>query len=64
MTEHFHVIPVGDLRVHAAQSICWCFPLQVDPVIWVHNAKDCREVLERQLGRRCSEGWIIILEYK
>jgi hypothetical protein len=57
-----HVIPVGDLDLHAGQEICWCHPTEVDLGIWVHNAKDCREARERA-GISRSAGWISVMEY-
>ena len=58
-----HVIPIGDVELHAAQEICWCHPIETEPKIWVHNAKDCREARERATGEKSSEGWINIAEY-
>lgn len=58
-----HVIPIADVEIHSAQSICWCHPTEVEPMIWVHNAKDCREKEERVTGEKCSAGWINIAEY-
>jgi hypothetical protein len=73
MKRRLHVIPIGDLQVHAAQEICWCHPTETEPGIVVHNAKDCREARERAL---CSPAatdaeinaykhleWILIAEY-
>ena len=61
-TRQIHCIPIGDLEIHAAQSICWCHPTNTEPLIWVHHAKDGRERFERQ-GIVCSPGWINIAEY-
>ena len=58
-----HVIPLGDVDVHAAQEICWCHPTETQPGLWVHHAKDCREAQERMHNRGCSEGWTNIAEY-
>ncbi len=58
-----HVIPVGDLDLHAGQEICWCHPTEIDLGIWVHNAKDCREARERVTGERRGPGWDHIVEY-
>lgn len=58
-----HVIPVGDYRIHYAQSDCWCYPTErSEGVIWVHHAADCREARERINNEKCSEGWINIGE--
>jgi hypothetical protein len=40
-----HVVPLNDLREHAAASDCWCSPVQdVDePLVWVHQSMDRRE---------------------
>lgn len=58
-----HVLPVGDVEIHAAQEICWCYPTETEPGMWVHHATDCREAHERVTGEKCSEGWINIAEY-
>lgn len=58
-----HVLPVGDEGIHAAQEICWCHPTEIEPRLWVHNAKDCREAEERITGEKCSDGWVNIAEY-
>ena len=57
-----HVIPIGDVEIHQAQSTCWCFPVEAYPGVMAHNAKDCREAIERQTGKKCSSGWITIAE--
>lgn len=46
---HFHIVPVDDLRDHAADPTCWCSPVEdpEDPDIWVHNAMDRRDEYER-----------------
>lgn len=43
-----HLIPVGDTREHSATLDCWCHPLLEGDHTVNHNAKDCREVLERR----------------
>lgn len=58
----YHVLPVGDLDIHQAQTTCWCHPLETEPNLWVHNAKDCREARERITGKKVSDGWINIAE--
>jgi hypothetical protein len=58
-----HVIPIGDEQIHAAQEVCWCHPVPRGDGRWTHNAKDCRERLERQTGEQVSEGWVMIAEY-
>ena len=63
IVRRLHVIPIGDEHIHAAQEVCWCYPVTFDGVLWTHNAKDCREVRERQTEEQESEGWIIIAEY-
>ena len=60
--QRIHVIPVGDLDVHAAQATCWCNPTETESKLWVHNAKDCREAKERMTDEQCSEGWVNIRE--
>ncbi len=58
-----HALPVGDLEVHAAQSTCWCHPTETSPQVWVHNAKDCREVHERFTGEgKPGDNWVCIAE--
>ena len=63
MVRRIHVLPVGDMEIHAAQELCWCHPTETEPRLWVHNAKDCREARERATGKKCSDGWIFIAEY-
>lgn len=63
MRRRIHCIPVGDCDLHAAQEICWCYPIEREPLIFVHNAGDTREKLERITGEQCSDGWINIAEY-
>ncbi len=44
-----HVLPLGDLRDHAASRLCWCCPDE-DPHeahIIVHNSMDRREDFEK-----------------
>lgn len=62
MYRRIHVIPVGDVEIHAAQELCWCHPTETEPRLLVHNAKDCREARERVTGEKCSDGWINIAE--
>jgi len=47
--QHFHIVPVYDLRDHAADPDCWCNPTEdgEDPGIWVHHAMDKRDEYER-----------------
>ena len=48
-TQHFHIVPIDDLKDHAADPSCWCKPSEdaEDPGIWVHHAMDQREEYER-----------------
>jgi len=62
MMVRMHIIPIGDIDIHYAQSTCWCHPLEKERNIFMHNAKDCREVKERLTNKGCSEGWVIIKE--
>jgi hypothetical protein len=55
-----HVIPIGDKHLHSASEKCWCHPLNNDGVV-VHNAKDCREVSERQ-NIETDKIWVEVLE--
>lgn len=45
MSGEFHIVPVGDLRDHAEDRLCWCKPRRDadEPFIWVHNSMDRRE---------------------
>jgi len=45
--DHYHVIPLNDLREHSSDSDkpCWCKPHEEDGVI-VHNSMDGREQFE------------------
>lgn len=63
MERRIHVLPVGDVELHAAQAICWCHPLELEPRLWVHHAKDCREARERVTGTGCSDGWVNVAEF-
>jgi hypothetical protein len=44
-----HVIPLQDFRPHEASAGCWCGPrpLPDAPSVYVHNALDGRELIER-----------------
>lgn len=46
--ELLHVVPLGDLRDHDAESCCWCRPTEDDeqPGVWHHHALDGREKYE------------------
>lgn len=57
-----HVIPIGDSKLHAGQTVCWCHPLDAGDNVWVHNAADCREAQERQ-GVIRTLGWTNVIEY-
>lgn len=60
---YLHSIPVGgEEPVHVAISSCWCYPLQDtdSPKLYKHNAKDCREVKERQGITNRQSFWILI----
>jgi len=62
ITKILHTIPVGgDEPLHQGDRNCWCFPFMESEGIAVHNAKDCREALERN-GVRHSGKWVLILE--
>lgn len=61
-TIRFHMLPVGDNKMHVVSEQCWCFPLEMQRGLWAHNAKDCREARERITGKRCSEGWLTLAE--
>ena len=52
MSEVLHVVPLNDLREHAASKDCWCHPTEDGeyPDIWVHHAMDRREEYEE--GRK------------
>lgn len=41
-----HVYPLDDFRPHDETPACWCKPFE-DDGIWVHNALDQRELVER-----------------
>jgi len=52
VSDHVHVVPIGDLREHVDQTDCWCRPTPDDeePSVLVHHALDGREDFET--GRR------------
>jgi hypothetical protein len=61
-----HVIPIGGKEPeHNLSTQCWCYPLEIEPGIWTHNAKDCREKFERR-GIRLNDGrtWILVEQVK
>ena len=66
--EHrIHVIPIGDVEIHAAQEVCWCHPLRSpkEPhrVSYIHHAKDIREAYERShLEGIEGKPWVCIAE--
>lgn len=45
--EH-NVMPIADLKDHAASSKCWCSPIQDDVCddVFTHNSMDGREAFE------------------
>lgn len=46
-----HVIPIGGNEpIHKASPFCHCNPTRdiEAPLLWIHNAFDCREKFERQ----------------
>lgn len=51
LRETVHIVPLNDLREHAASKDCWCKPTEdaVDDV-WVHHSMDRREEYEE--GRK------------
>lgn len=54
-----HIIPLEDTMEHETTGACPCHPLLMLNNHWVHNAKDCREKLERQ-GIPTGRKWITI----
>ena len=66
MNRTLHVIPVGgDEPVHLASGGCWCYPLESAGIIFSHNAKDLREVRERQgIPNPKKIVWVIVEELK
>lgn len=44
-----HVAPIGDLREHTLSADCWCKPVRDEECsgVFVHNALDGRELVER-----------------
>lgn len=56
-----HVIPLNDLLDHGAYIGCGCNPIELEPGLWVHNARDGREKYERQDGQNRG-GWEIVFE--
>lgn len=63
--KHFlHSIPVGGTEpVHMADVECWCHPVRdkVAPRLFIHNAKDCRERMERQGVEMPQDSlWVIV----
>lgn len=59
--KRLHVIPLGDLDDHEASTECWCHPLDISDGIVTHNAKDCREQMERA-GKPTGKIWCRIAE--
>lgn len=66
-TAMVNVLPENDEREHIADVYCWCEPTISDsdaskgPLI-IHNAADCREVIEQATGEQweAGKGWIRI----
>jgi len=66
-----HILPMNDERAHEMTDTCWCDPRieWLDPdtnLPWaggghkvVHNAADCREVVE-QATREAYGGWKVV----
>jgi hypothetical protein len=65
LQHRIHIIPIDDVQLHSGQAICWCHPLSTDGgKYWIHNAGDCREAFERRDGIKCSEGWVLMAEFR
>lgn len=61
MKQRVHIIPIGHQEpLHQASLECWCHPLEKEGVV-IHNAKDCREKLERQ-GFVGGGPWCLVQE--
>lgn len=47
--ERWHIVPINDWRKHEPSCMCWCHPQpdEVDERVWLHNAMDQRDKLER-----------------
>lgn len=56
-----HVIPANDTYLHEGSLRCWCFPLEKEIGIIIHNAKDCREAKERK--GTSTDVWFHVAEY-
>lgn len=61
ITGVLHVMPIGDMVEHFPNSACECLPIETEPGIVVHHAKDCREAQERQ-GRKTGKNWEVVEE--
>ena len=62
MKQRVHIIPIGNQEpLHQASLECWCHPLEKEGVV-IHNAKDCREKLERQGVSGAGGPWCLICE--
>ena len=61
ITKRLHVIPLGDLEDHEASTECWCCPYDDHEGVVTHNAKDCREQMERN-GKPTGKIWCQIAE--
>lgn len=56
-----HTIPVGGQEpMHFAHTLCWCHPIEIEPGIITHNAKDLRETRERIHHERPDEKWVLV----
>jgi hypothetical protein len=50
IVRRLHSFPVGgDEPLHICSPACWCYPVRdkEQPLLWIHNASDCREAKER-----------------
>lgn len=60
-TKRLHIIPLGDIEDHESRMGCWCCPLDNHDGTVTHNAKDCREQMERA-GKPTGKIWCRIAE--
>lgn len=57
-----HTIPVGgEEPPHVTDLSCWCQPIELEPNIVVHHAKDFREARERHGVVDPLKPWVLVL---
>jgi hypothetical protein len=63
---NLHSIPVGNGEpLHECHTLCWCYPTKdtESENFYIHNARDCREKLERQGVEMPAQSlWVLVIQ--